>query len=60
MNLKMLTQEETMKINQEVFGIFAEAVEDLSKINAQWVYDNIVFNKYELEGKEKTFAMMDL
>ena len=60
MNLKILTREETMKINQDVFGIFAEAVEDLSKINAQWVYEDIVFNKYEFEGKEKTFAMMDL
>ena len=60
MNLKILTKEETMRINQDVFGIFAEAVEDLSKINAQWIYEDIVFNKYDFKGKEKTFAVMNL
>jgi hypothetical protein len=60
MDLKPFSKEEAMSINQNVFGIFAEALEDLSKINGQWVYEDIVFNEYNFRGKEQTFAMMDL
>ena len=60
MDLKPFSKEEAMSINQNVFGIFAEAVEDLSKINGQWVYEDIVFNEYNFKGKEQSFAMTDL
>ena len=55
-----MSKEEGMTINQDVFGVFAEAVEDLSKISAQWIYQDIVFNQYNFRGKEPTFAMSDL